>query len=66
MSWVVVLLVLIASGTSCKGSDPSVVAGGIRGVLLISIDTARADRFGVYGYPGNPTLYPVRGSRTFG
>jgi len=55
MSWVVVLLVLIASGTSCKGSDPSVAAGGIRGVLLISIDTARADRFGVYGYPGNPT-----------
>jgi arylsulfatase A-like enzyme len=55
MSLVVVLLVLIASGTSCNGSDPGVVAAEIRGVLLISIDTTRADRLGVYGYPGDPT-----------
>ncbi len=48
-------LILFAAFYGCSPGDESAARGKIRNVLLISIDTCRADRLGCYGAQGGVT-----------
>jgi len=43
------VVALLASGAGCGGGGGD--GAGLRGVLLVSIDTLRPDQLGAYGYP---------------
>jgi arylsulfatase A-like enzyme/Flp pilus assembly protein TadD len=47
--------ILYAISSGCSPGDESMTQGKIRNVLMISIDTCRADRLGCYGAPGGVT-----------
>ena len=49
----VIIAALVVAGVIFRTRPGS---GEIRNVVLISIDTCRADHLGCYGYPGKPTL----------
>ena len=49
------LLILVALASGCGRESPRSQAGGPRNLLLITVDTLRADHLGTYGYARSTT-----------